>query len=247
MSSLYDRPDLYDLASPRDPEMERFYLKTAHSVGPRALELACGTGRLTIPLGLSGLDTVGGDLSAPMLDAARQAAKERSAAVDFVKLDMRDFDLGRPFDTIFVAANSLLHLHSEGDFQGFFDAVRRHLAPGGKLAFDIFVPSIQLLASDPAKRQPVGTFQHPSLGAVSLEETVRYDPLPQVSHVQWFWSTDETRDFWSMSLAMRQIFPAELCALLKANGFELTHRCGDFDGRAFSQDAWRQVCIATPL
>jgi len=242
-ASLYDHPDLYDLVSPRDPDMERFYVQTARATGASVLELACGPGRITIPLAAAGLDATGGDLSTTMLEAARQSAAAQGQSPRFVALDMRNFDLGRRFDTIIVAANSLLHLHTAEDFAGFFGSVGRHLTSNGRFAFDIFVPSMQMLARDPAERHPLGAFAHRRLGEVKLEETIDYDPVTQISRVTWFWSTAIDRDFWQTPLALRQIFPEELPSLLAANGFHLTDRFGDFDRVPFGS-GFRQVCIA---
>jgi len=119
MDGLYGDAELYDLVSPPDPAMEQFYLQ-AGGTGRRVLELACGTGRFALPLALSGAEVVGGDLSETMLTRACSAAAERGLGATFVRLDMRDFDLGRTFDFVIVAANSLLHLHTHEDFAGVF-------------------------------------------------------------------------------------------------------------------------------
>lgn len=164
----------------------------------------------------------------------------------FVRLDMRDFDLGQQFETVLIAANSILHLHTEADFRAFFAAVRRHLARSGRLAFDAFVPRPRLLSLPPDARQPVGRFAHAELGEVTLEETIRYDPIAQISHVDWFWSTPDAPDFWRVPLALRQIFPQELPLLLAANGFRLLDRFGDFDRSPLAAGSHRQVCITAP-
>ena len=44
-----------------------FYLEEARNAGRPVLELACGTGRLTIPIAQSGVEIVGLDLSPSML------------------------------------------------------------------------------------------------------------------------------------------------------------------------------------
>ncbi len=48
----------------------RFYVEEAQKSQGQVLELVCGTGRLTIPLALTGIDVVGTDLSAPVLNIA---------------------------------------------------------------------------------------------------------------------------------------------------------------------------------
>lgn len=242
--SLYDRPDLYDLVSPPDPAMERFYVEEAQAGGRQVLELACGSGRFTVPMALAGATVTGGDLSWGMLYRARSLAKERGATIELAELDMRSFDLGRRFDTIVVAANSILHLHTADDFNGFFRAVRRHLLPTGRLVFDAFMPSVSMLSRDPKERRFVERMEGKD-GTVTLEETTRYDPITQVSHIDWYWSTARERDFWHCALAMRQIFPEELPVLLASGGFRLAERYGDFERGPFVRGFFRQVCIAT--
>jgi len=83
-NTLYDRPDLYDLLAPPDPILERFYVEMAHGRDGPVLDLACGTGRLTIPLARAGKQVTGGDLSPHMLQRARLSTAAVAAKVDFV-------------------------------------------------------------------------------------------------------------------------------------------------------------------
>jgi len=70
---LYAEPELYDLLFPhardsasisdevrreRIVASEQFYLEEAKQAGGRVLELACGSGRLTVPIAQSGVDIV---------------------------------------------------------------------------------------------------------------------------------------------------------------------------------------------
>lgn len=246
-SSLYDRPDLYDLMAPPDPGLERFYVEAARERGGPVLDLACGSGRLTIPLARAGLQVVGGDVSPEMLQRAQSRAAAQSVELDLVQLDMRDFDLvGRRFDTIIVAMNSVLHLHSRDDFKGFFESVRRHLSQDGRLVFDAFVPNVAMLNCDPNKRELVGTIVHEKLGIVTVEETLRYEPLTQVSHVEWYWSSATEKDFWKVPLKMRSVFPQEMPLLIEAGGLRLIDRYGDFDRSPFVGRCLRQICVCGP-
>jgi SAM-dependent methyltransferase len=244
MDALYDDADLYDLVAPRDADMEQFYVAVAGGTGRRVLDLACGSGRFTAPLAAGGADVTGADLSPTMLARARHALVRQGQTAKLIECDMRDFVLDRQFDAIILAANSLMHLHTEDDFRRAFSAIRKHLAPGGVFAFDIYVPSARLLSLPPDERQPLGTFDHPSLGAVSVEETIVYDPLSQLSRADWYWSTDTERDFRHTRLDLRQIYPQELPLLLSLGGLKLAHRFGDFARGPMTRHSFRQVCLA---
>lgn len=240
---LYDWPELYDLVSPPDPAMEGFYVETAGGPGRHVLELACGTGRLTLPLARSGANITGGDLSQTMLTSARQWARAQGLAPVLVQLDMRDFDLGQRFDSIVVAANSLLHLTDTADQLAFLAAARRHLKPDGRLAFDVFVPSAWMLSRPGDERQQLGVFQHLELGEVRVDETIAYDPISQVSHIDWYWSHGAKRDFRHTKIEMRQIYPQELGLLLERAGFTMVERFGGFDRSPLTPGSMRQVVV----
>src|SRR5215469_18409983 len=129
-SDLYDHPALYDALLPVGAHLP-YYMELAQQASGDVLELACGTGQLTVPFASAGLPIVGLDLSSPMLNTARERAAAAKVSVEHLLGDMRDFDLGRQFGLIFIARNSLLHLHSTEDILATFAMIRRHLAPKG--------------------------------------------------------------------------------------------------------------------
>jgi 2-polyprenyl-3-methyl-5-hydroxy-6-metoxy-1,4-benzoquinol methylase len=92
-ATLYDQPQLYDLAAPANPLAETFYIEEGRRRGGAVLDLVCGSGRFTIPLARSGLEVVGGDLPPSMLKRARTKATAASVGIDFIEMDMREFDL----------------------------------------------------------------------------------------------------------------------------------------------------------
>src|SRR5262245_24845064 len=126
MVDLYDHPALYDALFPVGGHLP-FYLDLAQRQSGAILELACGTGLLTVPMSAAGLETVGLDRSSAMLKSARQRAASAGVPIEFVDGDMRNFDLNRRFGLIFIARNSLLHLLSTQDLIAAFVAVKRHL------------------------------------------------------------------------------------------------------------------------
>ncbi|MGH9238826.1 MAG: class I SAM-dependent methyltransferase [Vicinamibacterales bacterium] len=245
-SDFYDHPDLYDALLPVGAHLP-FYAGLARQQAGAVLELACGTGQITIPIAVNGHPTVGLDRSRAMLDVATKRAVAANARVEFVEGDMRDFALDRKFDLIFVARNSLLHLLSTADLLAAFAAVRRHLAPNGVFAFDIFSPSARLLARPAGQRFPTMEVSAPQFGSLSVEGTCDYDSATQVNHGTWYISTQDKRDQWIVPLVLRSIFPQELPLLLSAAGLELVSRFGELSREPFGAGSRIQLCLCRRL
>jgi SAM-dependent methyltransferase len=240
---LYDDPLFYDRIVRPAAGSEAFYVDEAVRSGGPVLEFACGTGRLLIPIARAGLEVTGVDIMRGMLDRARAKAEEADVAINLVYGDMRGVHLGRRFAMIFLAYNSMLHLASLDDYRALLSSVRRHLTPDGVLVFDIFNPSIRLLARSPDERTEVGRIDDPELGEVIVESTVEYDAETQVSRGGWHLSAPGRPNFKTIPLHIRSIFPQELPLLLGAGGFRLEERYGDFDRSRFTSESPRQVCV----
>ena len=246
--SLYDDPTFYDrLTSPPGGSLD-FYLSVVRASAGAVLELACGTGRLTIPIAQAlAADTTrsvtGLDLAPTMLDGARRKAADAHVDVELVQGDMQKFTLGRRFGTIFVAFNSLLHITTNDALRECFARVREHLAPGGVFAFDIFNPSIQSLARAPGERTTQTRIPDPELGEIHVETTIDYDAATQVNHAAWHLSAPGRPNYLTIPLHLRCIFPQELPTLLALNGLRLESRYGDFGSEAFTSESPRQVCV----
>lgn len=239
---LYDYPELYDALLPTG-EHAAYYTALADGLPGAVLELACGSGQLTVPLARPGRHVAGLDRSRPMLDAARRRASAAGAQIEFVEADMRAFDLGRRYGLIFIARNSLLHLSTAPDFQALFAAVRRHLAPGGLFAFDVYNPDVRLLARPAGERFPVMRVTSELYGELTVEAAHDYDAATQVNRATWYISAPGRQDAWVTPLHLRSIFPQELPLLLAAGGFHLLSRTGDLMGAAFTSASPRQVCV----
>jgi SAM-dependent methyltransferase len=161
---------------------------------------------------------------------------------------MRSFDLGRAFDFIFITANSLLHLQDAEDLVSCFRSVRRHLAPGARFVFDIFNPSVHLLAeADGVRRTRESlSFTDPDRGTVTVDVAETYDAPAQVTRGTWYLSTTSAPDFIVAPLEIRSIFPQELPLLLSLAGLNLTTRSGTWSGHPFTTDSHLQLCTCEP-
>ena len=240
--SLYDDPILYDRVVRPGP-CEAFYRDLARQTGGPILELACGTGRLTLPLARDGHEVVGLDASPAMLQATQDKADAEGVEIAFVQQDMRAFDLGRRFPLIILCCNSLAHLTTNEDVKSGLACILKHLAPGGLFAFDIVNPDVRALARSHAECMRLDLGPNPS-SAIAVEEVASYDPVQQIRVAQWrVLKPDATADEMA-PLSLRLFFPQELPLLLEAAGLELAARYGDFAGNPLTGDSLNQIGIA---
>jgi SAM-dependent methyltransferase len=118
-----------------DPEGITRYAQMLNDVlnKGRILDLACGTGDLTITLNDMGYQMTGLDLSNPMLKVAKTKADDR---IRFIQGDMLNFDLYEVFDGIVCANDSVNYCSSLEEMAKLFENVNRHLAIHGIFVFD---------------------------------------------------------------------------------------------------------------
>jgi SAM-dependent methyltransferase len=219
-----------------------------HSV----LELACGTGRLTIPIAQSGVGIVGLDLSPSMLAHARTKAKAARVGIEFVESDCRSFDLGRKFGLILMAFNSMQHLHDYASLAALFANVRKHLVAGGWFVFDVFNPKVEILARPSGERRLEREYQDPDGRAtMTFEHSGIYDDASQVSHIQCYFvrrgANGEEIEVREEQLHLRSFFPQELDLLVRSQGFEVVEKFGNFERKEFGSGDPKQVVVCRPL
>jgi SAM-dependent methyltransferase len=140
--SAYDAiARIYDPWSVTVVEDVPFYLAEAKKSGGPVLELGVGSGRIAVPIAAAGIEVVGVDLSAGMLEVARERAELAGVSIDLRLGDMRDPPVDGTFPLVIVPFRSLLHMETDDDRRAALRAVAAHLAPGGRFVFDGFAPS----------------------------------------------------------------------------------------------------------
>lgn len=139
--------ELYDVSVPDwDGEID-FYRELAREVkasGKSVLEVACGTGRVTLLLAQEGVDIVGTDLDEEMLIMARRKSEE-VPNVRWVQGDMRTLDLGQTFGLIIVPGHSFQFMLTPEDQVKALETFKRHLEPGGMLVIHLDHQSVDWL------------------------------------------------------------------------------------------------------
>jgi len=105
--------------------------------GKKMLDLACGTGELSVRFAEAGFDVTGVDLSPDMLSVARAKADNHGLKIPLFEQDMAELEGFGLFDVIGIFCDSLNYLQSEEQVVQTFSKVSQHLKPGGLFIFDV--------------------------------------------------------------------------------------------------------------
>ena len=221
-----------------------FYLEQSVNYGDPILELACGTGRVSIPIAKSGFDVTGIDISSSMLNSAAVDAAEAGVKINLIKGDIRNFEIDKKFSLIIFPFNSIAHLLDLESVNGCLSCVKKHLAPDGRFIFDYMNPDSNYFTRDQSVSYPEAEYRDPdSDEKVIVTYNCYYDRATQINHVKWHYKIGDK--LFDEDLDMRMFYPQELDALLVFNGFEIEHKFGDFDGAAFNSDSKKQIYVCS--
>jgi SAM-dependent methyltransferase len=220
-----------------------FYVELAEAAAMRGdgvLELACGTGRVTLPVALTGAPTTGLDNSVAMLAIAERKSEAAGVDVTWAQGDMASFRLEQRFGLVIIPCRSFLLLSSVEAQKSCLARIREQLIDGGLLALNIFNPDLRFMASRLGDRG--GEWERASGGSLAkrhyhtaeqnlIELRQEYDTGPDNAPVH-------------RMLRARYIFRYEMQHLLALCGFEVEALYGWFDGRPFDDASTEMVWVA---
>lgn len=227
----------YDLEDTSDDGVA-FYAALAAETGSPVLEVACGTGRVAIPIARQGYAVTGLDIVPGMLARARE--KSAGLPARWIEGDARNFDLGERFRLIFMTGNAFQAFVTNEEQKAVLQRIRAHLHEDGVFAFETRNPLL------PGTRTRAGLFvmletradetEWPSYinkdgHVVRVFTTQVYDPIAQIVHLAGIkrWHDGEKDHVTWSRIALRYTFPQELKALLHYNGFDVARTYGDWD------------------
>ncbi|MFJ9383157.1 class I SAM-dependent DNA methyltransferase [Peribacillus sp. NPDC101481] len=105
--------------------------------GRKVLDLACGTGEMTVELAQHGFEVTGVDLSDEMLLVANEKAVKLGLSIPLFQQNMAELEGLGQFDCVTIFCDSLNYLRDEEDIVKTFSRVHEHLKDGGLFFFDI--------------------------------------------------------------------------------------------------------------
>ncbi|MGN0503466.1 MAG: class I SAM-dependent DNA methyltransferase [Ruminococcus sp.] len=214
--------------------------RIGHEIG-LTLDLACGTGSLTLELKKRGVDIYGIDASAEMLSVAMQKSYEAGESILYLCQNMQSIDLYGTVDTCLCTLDSINHLTDIKDVKKTFERVSLFMNKGGIFLFDVNTPyKHEKVLSD-----NVFVFDTEEVYCV-WQNTPRENNITDIS-LDFF--IPEGENYYRMSEEFSErAYPLEtIKEMLEASGFELVFVFGDMTFEAPKEDEQRLIITARKL
>ena len=258
---MIEHDNLEEFADPQNYDIEdssdtgsAFYSALAQETGGPVLEIACGTGRVSIPIARLGLAVTGLDIVSGMLDQARN--KSSGLPTRWVEGDARTFELGEQFRLVFLTGNAFQAFLTRADQEALLRRARAHLHDDGLFAFETRNPRWANLVRTKQQDTQLGTesahlhedglfayletrdeeehgqtYTDSSGREVRVSRTQVYDHVAQILHWTTYrrWHKGGREQTRTTHIAVRFTFPQELAALLHYNGFTIIRQYGDWN------------------
>ncbi len=218
--------------------------------GSPILELACGTGRVLLPLAREGYRITGVDISPAMLEVARKkvASEGLTGHVTLVEQNMRELDLADRFQLVFISVNSFMHLLSTEDQLSALERIRDHLYPGGLLLLDLFNPDLGRLIDFRGQVVLEKVMTDPETGDRLMRfHADKVDLARQIISATYILDRVDSEGRVQRTLfpfSVRYLFRFELELLLRQAGFEIEAIYGSYDLDEFTGDSEKMIAVA---
>ncbi|MFE8703237.1 class I SAM-dependent DNA methyltransferase [Cytobacillus sp. FJAT-54145] len=209
--------------------------------GKKLLDLACGTGELSVRFAHLGFDVTGVDLSDDMLTVAHSKTEASGKNVSFFQQDMKELELADEFDIIGVFCDSLNYLSLEEDVQQTFRQIYKHLKQKGLFIFDVHsVYKITEVFAD-------STFTHDDEQICYIWSCFEGEHPYSVEHELTFFVHDEFTDKYDRydELHTQRTYPITTYKKwLEESGFEILEITADFKETPPQMDSERILFVA---
>ena len=193
------------------------------------VDLACGTGNMTLELSALGYAVSGVDRSASMLEVGRQKSKEASSDIDFLQRDLRRLDGLGTFDAAVCIYDSFNYFLTLTEIQQAFDQVHGILRPDSLFVFDVCTEKNSLRYFNAVRDSEVGP-------GFTYKRHSYYDRAKQLQ-MNHFQIRFEDRDGVWEEIHTQRIYPLEqIVAQIEESPFGLR---GAFSGFTFKSGSER--------
>jgi SAM-dependent methyltransferase len=230
-----------------------FFTSFVRETGGPALDMGCGTGRLSFPIAESGIEVVGLDISQKILEVFRRKLSDVPLfvrnRVHLVCGDMRRFALRRDFSCAVCSSNTMLLLGSEGAMAESFACVAKHLRREGVLLLDVASLDEEMIAALGCDYGEVPDIALNGPGGARLQRTHRAKRLSSPEGAgklsvtyRYFGGAGSRYGERSEELAL--VRPHRVLALIESSGFRVQQTFGWYDRRPYIESERKLLVIA---
>jgi SAM-dependent methyltransferase len=234
-----------------------FYLDLAEQTGGPVLEIACGTGRVLLPIARKGIEICGVDNSLPMLEVLhRNLAREPQEVCQRITVhegDMRTFRLNRKFPLVMIPFRPMQHMFTVEDQVAALRTAAAHLADTGTLAFDVFYPKFDMIWARVGEEVPEMEWTPSSDPTKLVRRFFRKDAIDKINQIFSF--TFVFRTYQSGDLIFEETEAFRLCyytyphlrALFRLAGLEPVAEYGSFAKTPMDNTAEQMIFLLRRL
>ena len=212
----------------------------------KILEVACGTGRITIPIIQSGKKVYALDYSSAMLDILKEKAQLNGYTKDNLEVfcqDMRNMKFDMKFDIILITSNSINHLEKTEDLEKMLTSAYDLLEEGGLLVFDALKPRFKYLMRNMDEYYDNDEFILSKTGEkIKVCENSKYDYASQINNVNYYYCDSKGKKT-VLNTKVRLYFPQELDYIIQKSKFEIVEKYDWYDLRPFKGKTNEQIFI----
>ncbi|RXI96761.1 class I SAM-dependent methyltransferase [Anaerobacillus alkaliphilus] len=243
----YDDPILYDKENEAYlPELP-LLVKWAEKSNGTIIDIACGTGRVTIPLAKRGYNLIGIDVHKGMLDEAKKKSAALDLSIEWKEQDCTNFHLEMKSKFIFSVGNSFQHFLTNEAQDGLLSSVNKHLEMDGVFIFGTRFPSADELLQ-PSTEEYWRTYTDQDTGDIVDVYTIsNYDSLNQIQHyttIRKYKNTDrQIVNEKRTNISLRYVYPKEIERMLKMHGFEIVNKYRDWDENPLTNDSYQMIYV----
>ncbi len=191
---------------------------------PKALDIACGSGRHAVALAQKGFQVTANDLSETLLKEAQKLAEEKNVTITFTHFDMRKIPFESEFDLIVQLFTSFGYFENDDEDEVVLNNVARALKPKGWYVLDFLNERYVRKTLQPETRRNLDGMEVLEQRIIFGERVVKSITLTESGKTHRFIE--------SVRLYSRQ----ELTDMLKAVGLCVQEVFGNYDGEAFMPD-----------
>ncbi|MED9970465.1 MAG: class I SAM-dependent methyltransferase [Ruminococcus sp.] len=213
------------------------FKRHGHSPG-LTLDLACGTGSLTIELKKRGVDVYGVDASVDMLSEAMQKSLAEGLQILFLNQKMQELDLYGTIDTCVCTLDSINHITDYETLKKAFDRIGLFMNSGGLFVFDVntVYKHTRVLGNNAFIIENDNVY-------CAWQNTLAEDNTVEID-LDFFEEDNGVYYRYSESFSERAYTHAQLAEALGGAGFEIEAVYGDFSFEPPKPDEQRAIYVA---